>query len=60
MEKRQLMWASAKGHLEIVKWLIANNADVNASGKFGDTALYAGFRKRHLEIVKYSLQTKQM
>jgi ankyrin repeat protein len=32
-----LMWASDKGHLETVKWLTANKADVNAKNIDGWT-----------------------
>ncbi len=57
-EGTALMAASARGHLEIVQWLIANNADVNASDKYGHTALRMASEKGHLEIVKWLIANK--
>jgi ankyrin repeat protein len=43
-----LMWASDKGHLETVKWLTANKADVNAKTKDGKTALIMASEKKDI------------
>ena len=48
-----LMVASWEGHIEIVKLLIENGADVNASRPYGDiTALNEASQNGHTEIVK--------
>ena len=33
------MWASLEGHLEIVKYLVKNGADINIKNEDGNTAL---------------------
>ena len=48
-----LMYASLRGHLEIVKYLISKGADVNAKNDDGWTALMYASLRGHLEIVKY-------
>ncbi len=45
------MMASANGHTEIVKALIAAGADVNAVSKDGYTAFKKASKKGHTEIV---------
>jgi hypothetical protein len=47
-----LLRASQFGQLEMVKYLIANGADINAQNVFG-TPLVVASRNGHLEIVKY-------
>ncbi|MBP9888460.1 MAG: ankyrin repeat domain-containing protein [Leptospiraceae bacterium] len=56
--KTALIWASEYGHLETVKWLLANNADVNAKPKDGWTALITASKNGHLEIVKLLIANK--
>ena len=34
-----LMWASVNGHLDVVRYLICNGADVNIKNNNGETAL---------------------
>jgi ankyrin repeat protein len=52
------MLASENGHLETVKLLIANKADVNAKNNDGWTALMSASRNGHLEIVKLLIANK--
>ena len=44
--------ASARGHLEIVKMLIASGALLDIADKLGSTHLYSASKNGHLEIVK--------
>ena len=44
--------AAGRGHLEIVKLLIAKGADVNARRENGETVLHSASVEGHLEIVK--------
>jgi ankyrin repeat protein len=46
------MNASSKGHLEVVKALIAANADVNAKDNNGSTALKDASKMGHQDVVK--------
>lgn len=50
--------AAASGHIEVVKFLIENNADINKSDNCGYsyTPLHQACRKGHLEIVKLLLE----
>ena len=41
------------GHLEKVKYLVENGADINSKYANGSTALMHAAEKGHLEIVKY-------
>ena len=51
------MFASRKGHLEIVKLLIANKiTDINIQNNNGVTALMFASQKGHLEIVKLLIE----
>ena len=45
-----LEWASACGHLEVVKYLVENGADVHACDGW---ALREASWNRHLEVVEY-------
>ncbi len=51
-KEEALILASRGGHLEIVKALIANGANVNHQNNYGNTALIEASSKNHLEIVK--------
>ena len=52
-----LMNASDKGHLEIVKHLLENEADINIINKDGDNALMcASFGRNNVEVVKYLIK----
>jgi ankyrin repeat protein len=48
---------AAKGHLEIVKFLVQSRADINSSNRFSETPLHAAAEKGHLEIVKFLVQS---
>ncbi|KAH8834294.1 hypothetical protein DL96DRAFT_1676459 [Flagelloscypha sp. PMI_526] len=48
--------AARCGHLEIVKFLLENGTDVNATGRVSRTALRAAVSARHLEISKFLLE----
>ena len=52
-ENKALRTASCYGHLEIVKYLIENGADVHS---FNDQALRYASGYGHLEIVKYLVE----
>ena len=48
-----LIYASRYGHLEIVKLLVANGADINATDQEGKTALTMAKEAGHTEVVAY-------
>jgi hypothetical protein len=48
-----LIWASEKGHLEVVKYLVENGANIHARD---DYALGLASRNGHLEVVKYLVE----
>ena len=50
-----LMWASDKGHFEIVKYLV-KGADINAKQNNGFTALMLASQSGHFEIVKFLVE----
>ena len=50
-----LRWASSNDHLEIVKVLLAADAEVNKNDDNGNTSLYVASIKGHLEIAKVLL-----
>lgn len=43
-------------HLEVVKYLIENGADINAKDSNGDNLLMIALEYRELDIVKYLLE----
>ena len=47
------MLASEKGHLEMVKYLVENGAEVNVTDELNRTALILASANGHLEIVRY-------
>jgi ankyrin repeat protein len=47
-----LMFAALKGHIEVVKEMIAGGVDVNAIDKEGTTALMRASLRGHVEAVK--------
>lgn len=51
--KTPLIEAAIIGHIDIVKWLISNNADVNAVDEDGVTALDCAYANEHDEVIKY-------
>ena len=60
-EWRALHFASWKGHLEIVKYLIETClVEKDARNNLGSTALHIATRNGHLEIVKYLIETGQV
>ena len=51
-----LLYASKCGHLEMVKYLVGNGADMNAKNKYNRTALMYAFEDGYLEIIKYLIK----
>ena len=51
-----LMWASERGHVDSVRYLLEIKSDVNfCSGKFG-TAMHRAARGGHTETLKVTLR----
>src|ERR1044071_4480718 len=48
--------ATVNGHLEVVKLLVENGADVNGRGKNGNTPLYCAIENLDPELIKYLLK----
>jgi len=56
-----LIWASVKGHLEIVKILLSNkNININHANIKGNTALILACIEGHIEIVELLLSDKRI
>jgi len=53
-----LEWAARKGHVEVVKALLDNQADANASYTDGVTPLLTAAYEGHAEVVKLLLENK--
>lgn len=53
-----LMEGASAGHVEIVKLLIAHNADVNAQSSSGNTPLMYACAGGHTDVVKVSITHK--
>ena len=47
-----LMWAAARGHVEVVKLLLEAGADLNARTRKGRTAIEIGTQEGHHDIVE--------
>ena len=50
--KTALIWASHKGHLQIVKYLIGMGASINIKDSKGGTAYYWSSKKKHMEVAE--------
>lgn len=50
-----LHYAATKGHLDVVKYLISNDADVDADSPSNATPLMMAARYGHIHVVKYLL-----
>jgi ankyrin repeat protein len=51
-----LMWAAERGHTDLVRSLLDQGSDVNATNDFGDTALDGAAALGHIEIARLLLQ----
>ncbi|MDW7682211.1 MAG: ankyrin repeat domain-containing protein, partial [bacterium] len=51
-----LMAAVEGGHLQIIKLLVENGADINAKRKFGYTSLMIAIQRNQVEIAKYLIK----
>lgn len=51
-----LMEAAQEGHLELVKYLLENNANVHAQTQTGDTALTYACENGHTDVAELLLQ----
>ena len=51
-----LIWAVKEGRLDIVKYLVEQEANVNQADKDGDTPLNWAAKKGHLDIVEYLVE----
>ena len=49
--RNALIWASMKGHLDVVKFLVQNGADENVQSNEGETPLSVAFRNNHDDVV---------
>jgi ankyrin repeat protein len=52
-----LLWAANAGHLEVVRQLVFEKADVNAAADNGDTALHLCASRDHKQIAKFLVQS---
>lgn len=50
-----LMWAALDGHLPIVRYLVDEGCDVNASNALGHTALHWSITSGHLDVARFLL-----
>lgn len=54
-DETPLMYACARGSLEIVKYLISQGAEINDTSKYGNTSLIIASYAGYMPIVKYLL-----
>ena len=52
LNQSALMWATAEGHLDVVRLLIGHGADVRAATRHGFTALHFAAREGNIEIAQ--------
>merc|ERR1719265_3056106 len=48
-----LLGAALKGHLQLVRWLLLQMADMNEQDQNGATALHLAVQHRHLEVENF-------
>ena len=53
-----LHWASFRGHVEVVRYLLEHGANVTAQGEDGSMALHWASRKGHIQVICVLLQHK--
>ena len=51
-----VQFASAYGHLDIVQYLVKNNADINACDDEGDTPLHDACYMANLDVIKFLVE----
>jgi uncharacterized protein len=56
-QSTSLMAAATQGHIEVVRYLLARGADVNACNEFGVTALMRSAEKSNMELTKLLLNS---
>jgi len=52
-----LLWAANAGHLEVVRQLVFEKADVSAAADNGDTALHLASARNHHKIAQFLVQS---
>lgn len=51
-----LMYASSKGYLNIVSFLVQKGADINLQDEYDSTALFYAVAKNNIDIIKFLLE----
>lgn len=57
-KKDALYYGARYGHLDVVKYLVENGADVNNQAIDGDSALHESASSGHLDVVQYLVRQK--
>ena len=47
-----MIWAAGKGHVEVVRMLLAHHANVDANDSRGETALVWALKAKKQEVVR--------
>jgi len=53
---KSIHYAAIEGHLEVVKYLLENGANINAIGNLDYQSIHCAALEGHLEVVKYLLE----